>query len=357
MKTYITHFVLLVTITTHLTGAPSPRKWPQKMVINVPITHLMSKPAHRNPTYEKCGYQATQVIFGEHVIAHEEHKGWLRVQAIEQEAFWNNKWIQCSGWIEKEHAVAVTDFAQENIVVASHIAPLYEQPSSNSNHKHILSFGSRLKAKKVSSQWWHVELAGQPQGYLHEQTIAPLDLTSASTESLRKTITQRSLQFLGDPYVWAGRSSYYSHSKMICGTDCSGLMNLLHRSVGIDIPRCAHDQLKRSVKLTRLDPKRKGDLMFMYYENSEKPGTFNDRVNHVMMYLGNDRLIESEGDLSGHVRVVIGRQRFGKPVESLVSGETTWQYKKLAESPLGNKKVIAESPIGKCIVAFGSFLP
>ena len=96
--------------------------------------------------------------------------------------------------------------------------------------------------------------------------------------SLRRGITRTAERFLGVPYKWGGESSKE-------GFDCSGLTMTVYRLNGLKLPRNSRQQYKagRSVSKKELKP---GDLVFF----ATKGGR---RVNHVGIYLGNNRFIHA----------------------------------------------------------------
>ncbi len=91
------------------------------------------------------------------------------------------------------------------------------------------------------------------------------------------------MRMIGVPYLWGGTSGN--------GIDCSGFARLLHRWVGVDIPRDAdmqHDAAKPVEP-----PYEIGDLFFFGEGDSER------NITHVGMSLGGWRMIHSSRGNNG----------------------------------------------------------
>jgi cell wall-associated NlpC family hydrolase len=91
-------------------------------------------------------------------------------------------------------------------------------------------------------------------------------------------VLSRAVNVLGTPYRWGGSSP----SK---GFDCSGLVKYAFNDATFDLPRTSNAMASgHGEKVNRKDLKP-GDLIFFNIKSR--------RVNHVAIYLGNDRFIHA----------------------------------------------------------------
>ncbi|WPP00212.1 C40 family peptidase [Pseudomonas sp. HR96] len=92
-------------------------------------------------------------------------------------------------------------------------------------------------------------------------------------------VLSRAVKALGKPYVWGGSSPTR-------GFDCSGLVKYAFNNVhAADLPRTSNAMSKgHGEKIAQKDLKP-GDLLFFSTESRQ--------VNHVAIYLGNDRFIHA----------------------------------------------------------------
>ena len=81
-------------------------------------------------------------------------------------------------------------------------------------------------------------------------------------------------KYLGVPYVWGGTDPNK-------GLDCSGLVQLVYKNLGIDLPRVSRDQANEGTPVASLDEAQPGDLLF-----------FGSPVHHVAIYIGDGKMIE-----------------------------------------------------------------
>lgn len=91
----------------------------------------------------------------------------------------------------------------------------------------------------------------------------------------RKTIINEAHRWIGTKYVYGG----YSRK----GVDCSGLTKICYSKAGINIPRTAAQQYKKSKRVTEAT-RKPGDLVF--FRNSKK-------ISHVGIYIGDGKFIHA----------------------------------------------------------------
>lgn len=104
-------------------------------------------------------------------------------------------------------------------------------------------------------------------------SIVPITLPSDISDDA-KALIEEAQKYLGTPYVWGGTSPD--------GFDCSGLMQYVFNSQGIEIPRTSQEQQKFATTISMAEIKP-GDLVF----NKQSDST------HVGMYIGNDMYIQA----------------------------------------------------------------
>jgi len=129
-------------------------------------------------------------------------------------------------------------------------------------------------AKSGSAQSIHAPRAAV-QAPVAKVTASPVSLHAKQSSE----VLSRAVNVLGTPYRWGGSSP----SK---GFDCSGLVKYAFRDVkAVELPRTSTAMAAgHGEKVERKDLKP-GDLVFFNLKSR--------RVNHVAIYLGNDRFIHA----------------------------------------------------------------
>ena len=103
---------------------------------------------------------------------------------------------------------------------------------------------------------------------------APAGQTTGPGAAGQKVVDEAK-RYLGVPYVWGGTDPKK-------GLDCSGLVQLVYKSQGIDLPRVSYQQATAGRPVASLAEARPGDIL-----------AFNKPVNHVAIYIGNNKMIEA----------------------------------------------------------------
>lgn len=106
-----------------------------------------------------------------------------------------------------------------------------------------------------------------------EPVLTPTTVTASS--ELGQQIVNEAAKYLGTPYVWGGTTPD--------GFDCSGLVQYVFYTLGIDISRVSQTQFNEGVPVSKGDL-QPGDLVF--FES-------NGDVHHVGIYAGNGMMIHA----------------------------------------------------------------
>jgi peptidoglycan DL-endopeptidase CwlO len=81
--------------------------------------------------------------------------------------------------------------------------------------------------------------------------------------------------YTGVPYRWGGTDPS-------SGLDCSGLVQLVYRKLGVQLPRTSQQQQHSGTEVASLDAARPGDLVF-----------FGEPAHHVGIYVGDGKMIDA----------------------------------------------------------------
>ncbi len=88
-------------------------------------------------------------------------------------------------------------------------------------------------------------------------------------------VVDEARRYLGVPYLWGGTDPDK-------GLDCSGLVQLVYRRFGIDLPRVSYQQATAGRPVAGLAEARPGDIL-----------AFDRPVDHVAIYVGDNKMIEA----------------------------------------------------------------
>lgn len=207
--------------------------------------------------------QVTQLLFGEFYEVKEARKNWLRiVTALDDYACWIDK---------KQHSKIDEKFVlrlakQKFIPVCLEAAALVENLSRGESYPILagssLPFYSDGKFKIGSHEY---AFDGQVQVKAEKKRV---DL-----------VVQHAFMYMHTPYLWGGRQPF--------GIDCSGLVQVCYKMIGVNIPRDAYQQATLGHSLSFIEEAEPGDLAF--FDNAE------GRIIHVGIMLENNHIIHASG--------------------------------------------------------------
>ncbi len=143
-------------------------------------------------------------------------------------------------------------------------------------------FGSDTKQAVISFQ---LDAGLQADGVVGAATLRALNqfkpgsivASRGQSDSRRaQQLVAFAKQYLGVPYVWAGRSP--------AGFDCSGFISYVYDHFGVSLPRMADEQFTAGLTVARRDL-QPGDLVFF--------STYEPGPSHVGIYIGGGQFIHA----------------------------------------------------------------
>lgn len=306
-----------------------------ELLVNVPVADLRREPRFSGTTYGKDLLQETQLLLGERLRFVEENGEWIYVEALEQMRHSAIKgWQGYHGWLPRSCTVPVASHATtaetQNLVVTALWAPIFEKPTIGSQVIMDVSLGTYLASLCPEGAWWKVCLPDGKQGYVASGAVTLYPSFRDKSLIIGKIVAE-SQKFLGSPYHWGGRSAYRPAKVPLTGVDCSGLSNLLYRLQGIDIPRDAHDQFLKCYRKSSGKQLVPGDLIFSIEE-----GSASGRVDHVMVYIGGDNVVEATLTY-GQVKHTNIKEKSGRSLADISEGERAGKHRFFFGSFLGKE--------------------
>jgi cell wall-associated NlpC family hydrolase len=141
--------------------------------------------------------------------------------------------------------------------------------------------GAGVTVEEVRGEW--AKINANKMGWIPLSLLRAVSDVPQSIEEKRKTLIEDSARMTGVPYVWGGISGN--------GIDCSGLSRLLHKWVGMELPRDA-DMQHAGVRPVE-PPFEVGDLLFFREIGKER------LVTHVGISLGGWRMVHASQGRNG----------------------------------------------------------
>lgn len=226
------------------------------------LTDLRAKPAFRSE-------RKSQLLFNEPVKIKGGKSGYLSVS--QEDGY--------SGWVNEKAVLKLNkkDFAKYTGGLDYRVKSLTARAVSVEEEKYkalpYLFYGTRLHITKRKGHLGYIEnLLGRPLRISLNNLVPIL----SDHENIRSLIINDAKRFLGTPYLWGGMTPF--------GIDCSGLVQMIYKRFGVNLPRDSSDQRECGEKVdrTKIQP---ADLLFF--------------KGHVAIAISDDRIIHASLDEGG----------------------------------------------------------
>ena len=222
---------------------------------------------HESPTFRVP--LLSELTFGAELEVLEEQDKWVHVRQTDGYL----------GWAYRPYLSEGLAPASTHLVIAP-VIELRAEPNIVSGVITRVVSGTSLTVEETRDGWSKVR--ANRVGWVESQHLRALSDISQTVEEKRVTLESDSGRMIGVPYLWGGSSGN--------GIDCSGFAQLLHRWVGIEIPRDADMQCDAANPVEA--PYQLGDLFFF----GEGEGR---EISHVGMSLGGAKMIHSSRSRNG----------------------------------------------------------
>jgi gamma-D-glutamyl-L-lysine dipeptidyl-peptidase len=217
---------------------------------------------HKSPSFG--AEQLDQMVYGNLVEVLHKQESWGLVRQMDGYLGWTYL-----PYLHEQPAATAS-----HIVLAPSVA-LHDSPDRKSDAVTHIMAGTGVRLEAVKHDWGQV-VANQI-GWLPMDTLRAVEEIPQTRSSRQTALPVDAARMIGTPYLWGGISG--------AGIDCSGFSQLLHKWVGLDIPRDAALQAKAGKPVE--PPFQVGDLLFF----GDKEGT--QKITHVALSLGGWKIIHS----------------------------------------------------------------
>jgi cell wall-associated NlpC family hydrolase len=274
-----------VSVATVWTSPSAPRAIDGPVLANPVDIAAWSRALSTSARLGLIGRIQTQALYGEPVAVIGRSGSWLHVAVIDQPSPKDRRGYP--GWVPARQLSSSQTFGR----LLSGPVAVVVRPTARlrvAGRTLQLSFGTRLPIAAAAAGRVTVTTPTGATATLPRVSVRVDGGVAAKPPPTASQLVATARSFLGVRYLWGGTSTF--------GFDCSGLVNLIYRAVGIVIPRDADAQALagRPVAPSGLRP---GDVLFYGRQH----------VHHDALYVGGGMMIEAP-DSAGSVQLVPVRQ-------------------------------------------------
>ena len=243
-------------------------------------------PVYKQPVFSS--EMISQALMCESVQIQESHENWYQI--CMEDGY--------DGWIHSFYLEYRESFPEEHTFITERSVPVFYEIDNMNTIAALLSYGTYVPMIEKIGNFDKIYLPNGNTGYMKSQKQV--------LKKSRDVIIELATSLLTVPYLWGGKSSF--------GYDCSGFVQMVLKTTGINVQRDTSKQIEtKDLKKIHMDASEPGDLLFF----SE-----NNRINHVAFILGEGKIIHCSGQVK---------------IESILEGEPGYskelnQYDKMAMS-------------------------